>query len=56
MDQLNETMQKFGQTYDVIIGGDMNENLVRRAGTPRVKALQEFMIDNNFCTQETAIT
>ena len=55
-DQLNEIVQKYSGTHKILLDGDMNEDLVLRSTTRRVKALNELLEENTLCTKETPKT
>ena len=59
VDQLNEICQKFNHTYDIVIGGDLNEDLSKcDSKNNRITYLREFLNENNMkysCTGKTFV-
>ena len=56
IDPLNEIIQKFSGAHKILLGGDLNEDLVLRSTTSRVKALNELLEENTLRTKETPKT
>lgn len=56
LDQLCEILKKYSSTHQVVIGGDMNEDLVSRANSRRAQELLNFMNTNSLETQSTEAT
>ena len=50
-DQLNEICQKYKATYEIIVGGDFNENVSVTSTTSRADALRGFIRENGFTTE-----
>lgn len=52
LDQMYEIVQKYNSTHDILIGGDLNEEIFRADNTSRrVRAIKDFMAD---CDMETS--
>jgi hypothetical protein len=46
MDQLNEVIQKYEETYDILLCGDMNTSL-HRDGRRRDRIFKNFTVESN---------
>jgi hypothetical protein len=47
IDQLFEIIQKYNSTHQILIGGDINEDLNHKTGTVRNNYIQDFISDCN---------
>jgi exonuclease III len=54
IDELYELFQKYGNTHNIVIGGDINEDLNKAANNKRSKYLWEFINDCHLKFNNTA--
>ena len=56
IDQLFESIQKYNSTHQILIGGDINEDLNQETGTVRNNYIQDFISDCNLTYSVTGKT
>ena len=56
LDQLSEIVTKYSSTHKIILGGDMNEDIVNRGQSVRSQLLKEFLNCSNLDTRDTEKT
>lgn len=50
IDQLFEMLQTYESTHEIIIAGDLNEDLTKQKNSRRLLKLRRFLIDTNITT------